>query len=136
MQLSSFCDTISLPFTTPKLYLNFLFLVQFLPLFIFYSFDYTVKSGGVYNWLPVPKLAPPYDSPPCDSPPCFLPSYILLFISITYYRLSSAVYSGYYRHRRQPFAPYFIYISHSISIALQLSCLINSIYCKSLHKLI
>src|SRR6266446_1168827 len=35
------------------LYLNFLFWYSFLPLFVFYSFDYTVKSRGVYNQLPV-----------------------------------------------------------------------------------
>jgi len=44
---------IELSFTIPKLYLNFLSLVQFLPLFSFYSFNYTVKSGGVCNRLPV-----------------------------------------------------------------------------------
>jgi hypothetical protein len=50
---SQYAITITLPFITPKLYLNFLFLVQFLPSFIFYSFDYTVKFRGVCNWLPV-----------------------------------------------------------------------------------
>ena len=66
------------PFATPKLYLNFLFWYSFylhlfsiswlqlfrqilpnsastfLP-FYFYSFDYTVKSGGVCNRLPYPS---------------------------------------------------------------------------------
>ena len=49
-----------LPYPVPLLilYLNFLFLVQFLPLFIFYSFNYTIKSGGVCNRLPHPTYRP------------------------------------------------------------------------------
>ena len=44
-----------LPYPVPLLilYLNLLFWYSFLPLFVFYSFNYTVKSGGVCNRLPV-----------------------------------------------------------------------------------
>jgi hypothetical protein len=42
-----------LPYPIPLLilYLNLLFWYSFLPLFVFYSFNYTVKSGGVCNRL-------------------------------------------------------------------------------------
>ena len=45
-----------LPYPIPLLilYLNFLFLVQFSTFISFYSFNCTVKSGGVCNRLPVP----------------------------------------------------------------------------------
>jgi hypothetical protein len=49
----------------------------------------------------------PLGTPPYDSPPYFLPSYVLLPISITYYRLSGVVHSG---NRRQPFATCLMYI--------------------------
>ena len=45
--------TITLPCATPKLYPNFLFWYSLYLHFSFYSFDYTVKSGGVCNRLPV-----------------------------------------------------------------------------------
>ena len=38
--------------TVPKLYPSFLFWYSFYILFSFYSFDYTIKSGGVCNRLP------------------------------------------------------------------------------------
>jgi hypothetical protein len=44
--------TITLPCTTPNIVSKFPILVQFLPSFVFYSFNYTVKSGGVCNRLP------------------------------------------------------------------------------------
>src|SRR6266436_908039 len=39
------------PFTTPKLYLNFLFWYSVYLYSFFYSFNYTIKSGGVCNRL-------------------------------------------------------------------------------------
>ena len=36
LSIYNYTNTITLPFTTPKLYLNFLFLVLFLPLFYFF----------------------------------------------------------------------------------------------------
>ena len=51
-KISAKPSNLTLPFAISNLYLNFLFLVLFLPLFVFYSFDYTVKSRGVCNRLP------------------------------------------------------------------------------------
>jgi len=46
-------QALPLPYPIPllNLYPNFLFWYSFLPLFVFCSFDYTVKSGGVCNSL-------------------------------------------------------------------------------------
>jgi len=43
--------TITLPCTTPNIISKSPILVQFLPLFVFYSFNYTVKSRGMCNRL-------------------------------------------------------------------------------------
>ena len=116
-------------FATPKLYLNFLFLVQFLPLFVFYSFDYIVKSGGVCNRLPVlnqhstnilpirhPVLGVYYTVPV---------SVNYAFIHLLTQLLTRSI---------TPIITYtFMYLYHLISIDLESSRSVNSTHCKSLQ---
>ena len=49
---------ITLSFCYSQIVSKFPILVQSLPLFIFYSFNYTIKSGGVCNRLPLHCISP------------------------------------------------------------------------------
>ena len=80
------------------------------------------------NRLPVPKLALPYGSPPCLCHHFQLQSYVVSATMVHRRRLRR-------RHRRHPFATYFMYLYQLISIDLQSSRSCNSSHCKSLHKL-
>jgi hypothetical protein len=94
---------------------------------MFYSFDYTIKSRGVCNWL---LIITDYQSLyyPITHHPCFqLWLYISSAIMVHRYQLRRW-------HCRHFFATYFMYLYHFISIDLQSSRLCNSLYYKTYIK--
>jgi len=97
--------TITLPCTTPNIVSKFPILVQFLPLFVFYSFDYTVKSGGVCNRLPDLAYYP-------VSLALALPSYVSDMVEMSHGLRSSG--------------STFMYLYHLISIDLESSRSFNT----------
>ena len=124
MQLSSFHDTISLPFTTPKLYLNFLFWYSLCIHLFFTALTTPSNLGGCVT-----------DYQHCaETQGCSLPGCIsTTFVYIVCFTTNDS--PGYCRLRRQPCGLYFMYIYQLISIVLQSSRSCNSSHCKSLQLL-
>ena len=86
---------------------------------VIYRFFLAIEPITFCNRLPVSQLSPPY--------PCFQLQLYLSSAAMVHRRRLRR------RHRRHPFATYFMYLYHFISIDFQSSRSCNSSHCKSLH---
>ena len=120
--IKQFLDTISLPFTTSKLYPNFLFWYSLCLYLLFIALTTSLNPRGC-----VTNYQYCTETQSCSLLGCISTTFIYI-ICLTTYDLP-----GYCRLRRQPFAPYFIYLYHFIFIDLELSRLCNSLPLQSLY---